>query len=56
MKYVTHTLCGHPVTISALNDDMKLYVYCDHCHVVVEWGHLQQEDGKIRLIVEEDQS
>lgn len=35
-----HETCGRVVTIAVLNNDVALYVFCEHCNDLVEDGEL----------------
>jgi hypothetical protein len=52
--FLKHTLCGREVSIAVLNDDVALYVYCEHCHDLIEDGELDPKINEtlVRLRVD----
>jgi hypothetical protein len=37
---IRHKLCGRPVTVAVLTQDVAIYVFCETCHDLIEAGEL----------------
>jgi hypothetical protein len=40
-RILRHKNCGEPVGIAVLNHDVAIYVFCDACNDLVEYGELE---------------
>lgn len=49
-----HSLCGHEVSVAVLTGDAAIYVWCEHCHDIVEEGELTpgSDETQVRLRVD----
>jgi hypothetical protein len=53
-QFLKHTKCGSEVSIAVLNQDVALYVYCEHCHDLVEDGELDPKVDETRVRISVD--
>jgi hypothetical protein len=53
--YLRHKNCGRELSIAVLQHDAAIYVYCEHCHDLVEDGEIDPpiDEDKVRLRVDE---
>lgn len=52
--FLKHTRCGREVSIAVLNDDVALYVYCEHCRDLVEDGELDPKVDETQVCLRVD--
>ncbi len=55
-RALKHKPCGNPVSVAVLNNDVAIYLYCEHCHDLVEDGELDPpvDETKVKIRIDEE--